>query len=233
MTESAHDQSTPADRGRWPLALSGLLPLLGGLNASVTWTLFVAAWFWRRRRPFAGAASRSRFALMLLVCGLLLELLAWTGNYLQDPAQPALFHPQLIPDMLFGFGFYSGWTLAWGLLLRFYRFSLWQMVALMGVYGVIVEQNGAVLVAGMAALPLGVLLWLYVAAAYGGAAGLAYLLAGGAAVPMGRYNHWIKYVVAAVVLYLCVQGTFLLWGLLVQNLGLIPPPRPIRAAPFW
>jgi hypothetical protein len=219
--------------GRWLLAGSGALPLLNLLNASVTWTLFVVAWFWRRQRPFTGTATRLRFALTILACGMVLELLAWAGNFLQDPAQPALFHPQLIPDLLLGFGFYLGWMVAWLLLLRFYHFRLRELVVLMAVYGVIVEQNGAVLVAGLGALPLGVLLWLYVAAAYGGAAGLAYVLAGGEAMPMGRYSHWIKYIVAAVVLYVCVQVTFLLWGVLVQGIGLIPPPRPIREAPLW
>lgn len=222
--------------GRWrrrAFALSGALPLLGLLNASVTYTVFVAAFFWRRRRPFVGVATRRGFLLAIFGAGMLLELLAWTGNYIQNPPQPALFHPQLIPDLLFGVGFYLGWVLAWWFLLRGFRFTLVETVVLMGLYGVIVEQNGAVLLAGLAALPLGVLLWAYVAAAYGGAAGLAYLLAGGERVPMGKRAHWIKFLLAFVLLYVCVQVTFLLWGAFVDSIGLIPPPRPIREAPLW
>jgi hypothetical protein len=228
MTEPA-----PPRLPRLFFLLSGLLPILGGINALIMWTLYVATWFWRQRRPFSGTATRLRFALTVLLCGMLLELTAWTGNYLQDPAQPALFHPQLIPDLLLGFGFYSGWALGWLLLSRWFRFSLPQIVVLMGVYGVIVEQNGAVLLAGLAALPLGIWLWLYVFAAYGGTVGMAYLLAGGEQIPMGARTHWVKYVLAFAVIYVFVQVTFAIWGLLMQNAGLIPPPRPMREAPFF
>ncbi len=49
------------------------------------------------------------------------------------------------------------------------------MFIIQGVYGVFLEQQGAVFLKGLDVMPLGLVLWLYVFVVYGSAAGLAYL----------------------------------------------------------
>lgn len=53
----------------------------------------------------------------------MLEPGAWTHNFIRDAAEPALFHPQLLPDLLMAAGFHAGWWLAWWWLLRRWRMS--------------------------------------------------------------------------------------------------------------
>jgi hypothetical protein len=48
---------------RFIFILSGLLPVLGGINTIIMWTMFVGTWFWRQRRPFRGTTTRMRFAI--------------------------------------------------------------------------------------------------------------------------------------------------------------------------
>ena len=169
---------------------SGAVPLLALCGAPpdpmlLIYSVFVGAWVLRRRvsifPPGRFAVGRLpgpvwlRYFMLMVLVGFLTETLAWAGNYLARAEQPALLHPQLLYDLLLSPGIYAAWALGWIVLTRRWRFSLTDVFIIQGVYGVFIEQQGAVFLKGLAVMPLGLVLWLYVFVVYGSAAGLAYL----------------------------------------------------------
>jgi hypothetical protein len=240
-------QPEPASRPRpWRrllLALSALLPLPGLLASPPDtmlpiYSLFVVAVF--ARRPIEAAAARLRlpravsFAALVLLSGLFTETLAWTSSYLARSPEPALLHPQLAFDLLLSPVVYGGWAMAWPLLMRRWRFSLAEVFAVQGIYGVLLEQQGAVLRQGLASLPWGVVMWAYVFLVYGSAVGLAYLPFEDSYAADGRRGGWARLPAALVVVLLATIVSSLAWAGLLHLVGFnIPAPRPIWEAPLW
>jgi len=223
--------------------LSALLPLPGLIAAphdtmQPIYTLFVVAVFLRRHLEEAAARVRLprglAFGLLILACGLLAETLAWMGSYLASDPEPALLHPQLAYDLLLSPVVYGGWALAWLLLMRRWRFSLAEVFVLQGLYGILLEQQGAVLRQGLASFPWGSVLWIYVFLVYGSAMGLAYLPFENSYAAEARPRGWIRLPIAFLVLLLMTVVSSLGWGMTLQILHVnVPDPRPILEAPLW
>lgn len=228
---------------RLVLAMSALLPLTGLLTSPpdtmlAIYSLFVVAVF--ARRPIEALAARVRvpralaFAALVLVCGLLTETLAWTSSYLARAPEPALLHPQLAYDLLLSPVVYGGWALAWPLLMRRWRFSLVEVFTIQGIYGVLLEQQGAVLRQGLASLPWGVVMWAYVFLVYGSAVGLAYLPFERAYASEDRRRGWTRLPAALALTLLATIVSSLAWAGFLHVIGItIPSPRPIWEAPLW
>jgi hypothetical protein len=227
-------------------AISGLVPLLSMLSdppdpTLLPYSLLVLAVFQRDRvRRWMGRVP-GRPALKWLVwgslCGLLTEFMAWWGNYLARSPNPALFHPQLIPDLLLGVGFYLGALLAMLIAARRWRFTVAQIAIVFGLYGIFVEQDGAILTAMLALLPANpggsVFLGVYVFAVYAAFAGLAYLPVAPAIQRWTARRSWLQYAAVIVLLALLTRITFFALALVWDALGLIPAPRPIDVAPLF
>lgn len=214
---------TPPDTTLFPFGLFALGLLLRG--RITRWT---AARVTHPGRAFVGLA---------VGFGLLTEIAAWLGHYLARSPDPALFHPQLIPDLIIGVGFYLGWALAWLIVLQRWTWSLRAVFLTMGLFGVGIEQQGAVLIGAIGVLPANPLLsgymLLYVALVYGSFIGLGYLPLQGLIAARGKPHRWIK-VPAALILVL-VLGLVVPMAItgVAKGLGLIPPPRPIWEAPLF
>jgi hypothetical protein len=210
-------------------ALSAVVPLLSGRPQPLwMYTLFVLAYFLRHRLTIA-RVTFACFFFAMFISTLLLEILAWLDNYFSAAPDPILFHNQLFPDLLIAVGFYLSWTLAWWLVLRRYRFGVREVFLVNGLYGVLIENQGVALLAGLQALPLGAVLWLYVLVAYGATAALAFLpfreaFSTERATPL-------KYPLAWALLFIFSFGISILWGFLIQ--GFLPPERPITEFPFF
>ncbi|MCL5098853.1 MAG: hypothetical protein M1608_15235, partial [Candidatus Omnitrophica bacterium] len=98
-------------------AVSGLIPLLGlfsspPITTLLIYTFFVLVYF---LKPYLKITSLKipgtpflKYALLIVLFGLVVECLAWYENYLARNPNPALLHPQLIPDLLLAIGFYAG-----------------------------------------------------------------------------------------------------------------------------
>ena len=225
------------------LGLSALVPLPGLLAAPhdtmlPIYSLFVAAVF--LRRPIEAAAARVRlphglaFGLLVLASGLLTETLAWLSSYLARAPEPALLHPQLAYDLLLSPVVYGGWALAWPLLMRRWRFSLAEVFVIQGLYGILLEQDGAIFRQGLAAMPWGLVLWAYVFLVYGAAIGLAYLPFERAYAGEGRRRGWVRLPIALGATLLATVVSSLAWMAVLHLLGItIPDPRPIVEAPLW
>ena len=228
------------------LVVSGLVPLLGLFSRPpdtmlLIYTIYVVIFLFRRKltrflEHLPGHTSLYLFILFLL-SGSLTETLAWTNNFLKEAQEPALFHPQLIPDLIVGIGFYGGWAIAWLIAFRWFRFTLFEVFVVTGFQGIFFEQLGVVFLEMLrvfASNPLqSILLGVYVFAVHGSAAGLAL------AALIDRFDlshksrHWVRFlVVVALMVSLAFIGTWLV-DVCALALGGLPAKRSIVEYPFW
>jgi hypothetical protein len=236
------ERRSPGRLVRLAFIASGAVPLLGLCGAPpdpmlLIYSLFVGAWLVRTRTPRAERPSGGvwlRFLGFMVLVGFLTETLAWAGNFLARAEQPALLHPQLLYDLLLSPGIYGAWAVGWIVLTWRWPFSLAQVFVVQGLYGILLEQQGAILLSGLRAMPLGLVLWLYVFLVYGAAAGLGYLpFENRLAAAGARDSRW-KFPGAFLVQLLATAGVAIAWTVGLQALGIVvPEPKPIWQAPFW
>lgn len=230
----------------WLFVLSGAIPLLALLASPpqtmlLIYTLFVAVVLLRERIQIDSFQSETRGVAVLgvsvLLSGLVGETLAWANNYLARTDPPILFHPQLIPDLILGVGFYGGWGIAWMFITRRFAFTFREVFCTTGVMGIAVENNLAVLKAILASLfanPLhATLLGLYVFAVYGSMAAIAFVFLDRAINASRQGHHWSKYPLAIVLMFVCASLLTVLVHVAAKPLGLIPPKRSIVEHPFF
>jgi hypothetical protein len=224
---------------RWAFALSGVIPLFGLLQrprqtALLIYTIFAGVMLCR---PWLARAARHCrlpswlcFTLLLWAAGLVSEGLAWTNEHLAGKAEPALFHPQMGPDLLLVSGMFFGWAAAWLLAARWYRYSLWDVFATTGILGVLIEQNGVVLrevIAGLAVNPAqSAIMVLFVFALYGSVPGTAYALLHWRLQDAPRRG-WLRLPLALALLFVGGKAGAFIVRLCADALGLVPAPRPM------
>ncbi len=205
------------------------------------YTIFVVAALFRRKltslfERLPGRVSLHLFTLVLL-SGSITEILAWTNNFLKGAKEPALFHPQLIPDLILGVGFYGGWATAWLIAFRWFRFTLLEVFLVTGFQGIFFEQLGAVFLTMLRVFAnsplLSILLGVYVFVVHGSIIGLAL------APVIDRFDlpqksrHWVRFpVVIALMVSLAFVGTWLVSAFALLFGGL-PAKRSIVEHPFW
>jgi len=240
------------------LMLSGLGPLRSFFSSPpdlmlLVYTLFVVLVLFRRRIRRAmeriPLPPSLQFIIFSVVSGWIAEVCAWSDAYVMRSEHPVLLHPQLIPDLTLAIGFYAGWALGWLVIFLFCRVSVAGVFITTGIFGVFVEQDGAVgkmVWNQFSAHPLlAVWLALYVFAVYGAILGNGYL-------PLRDLLHrqhprfawlkkpgvelacrYLKYPVAVALMWLGILLVFSAVSWLAGHLGLIPPPRPIYEHPFF
>lgn len=214
-------------------ALSGVLVLLVCINspALLPYPLFVLTYLRGWRLPVKGVPWQ-RLLLATALCTLVLEASSWLDNFIRNDPAPALFNPQLIPDLILGVGVYAAWWLTWGLVLRRFHFTARQVFLTTGLYGILIEQQGKIFLAGLSAMPVGLILWAYVALAYGSTMALAFFLVRDS-FTAERDTRW-KYPLAWLALYLLTFVTSFIWGLILLLLNFAPVAKlPMQEHPFW
>jgi len=214
------------------VANAGYAPLLlPGLFAWLQWRFPSGppALAWPRN-----AAARTGSAFFL--AGLGLELLAWSGSFLTSDPHPNLMHPQLGPDMMLAVGFYGGMALGWMTGMRWWTWSRRSAYAVVGFWGLAIEQQGAALLAIARALPTAPLpalaLGLQVFVVYGAIGGIAQVFAPAGAAHRTRRD-WLKYPVALIAL---TAGAYLGTACVAVAAGWfggLPAPGPMRERPLW
>jgi hypothetical protein len=237
------------DVRRIGLILTMLIPLLGLLSRppdimALLYSVFGVVYLFRGRLKRTcdavpvGAAWK--LTLLFLLTGALTEGLAWTNNYLKEAKEPALFHPQLIPDLIIGIGFYGGWAAAWLIALRWFRFSTPQAFVLTGLQGIFFEQLGAVFQAMLAVLstnpPMSVVFGLYVFAVHGSIAGIALapvLPDASQPDPLSRSAHWMRYPIAVVLMVGLAFAGCAVVDRVAKLFGGLPPKQSIVEHPLW
>lgn len=172
-----------------------------------------------------------KFIILIILAGYILETVSWMNNYFQKNPNPTLLHPQLIPDLIIGTGLYFPWALTWLLLFKKYRFTLPQIIITQGLFGVLLEQRGAILLQGLMTMPQGLIFWVYIFIAYGFTMGAVYALFEGK-LSQGESNSWTKYPLALIAIAIITLLIFFAWGFLVNAFGIIPKPGSIIERPF-
>jgi hypothetical protein len=226
--------STP---GRVGLAVSAAAALL--LGPLAIYSIFALAFMFRRRlRPLVARlplGPRATLAILIVLAGLLRELLTWTAEYVQGDNAVMLWHPQLMPDLLIGFGMFTAWAIGWAVALRWFRYSLIEVLFIQAVYGLVIENFGQTLIIGLTTLPGGLLLLVYAVILSACTVGVAWLLAGDklAALPGPGADSALRYAAPPLLITVAVMLVFLVWGQVLQAIDGIPDPAPIRDRPFW
>lgn len=224
------------------LVLSAIIPLLGLLKSPQDtllpiYSIFVFLLvgkniFKKNGEGLPDHGFPIRFGLLVFACGMIAEVLAWGVGFLKHAENPALFHPQLVYDLLIGISQYGAWAIVWYFWSKRYSFSVSKVFLLQGIYGVLLEQKGAILIQGLLQMPTGIVLWLYVFAVYGSMPAIAYLLSGGTA-ERGEKPKLISYILILLSLLAASLSFMITWGLFLQILGIIPKPQPIWLHPLW
>jgi hypothetical protein len=227
------------------LALTALVPVLavfGGTTVMLIYTLFVVILLFLRH-PLSRAAIAMplplaiKFTALTILCGWIVELGAWYENYGRRAPNPALLHPQLIPDLILAIGLYGGGALAWLLVLRRWRFSLLEVFVTVGLLGIFVEQTGVVIVAIAQSLTVNPLASLLLAAfvfvVYGPVIAIPYMLLEPQFAGRATRSGWLKFPAVALLMVILAVTLTAVVGLLASSAGLIPPKQPIWTHPFF
>ncbi|MQA27619.1 MAG: hypothetical protein GEU94_19640, partial [Micromonosporaceae bacterium] len=183
----------PFDKA-WVNRLRGFLDstqgrILVGVSAAIAlplgplaiYSVFALVFLFRRplRRAVARLplGPRTTLAVFIVLAGLVRETIAWTGEYIQGDEMVVLWHHQLIPDLLFGLGMFAAWAAGWALALRWFRYSLIEVLFIHAIYGLAIESFGLLLVIGLSTLPGGIVLLMYAVVLSAGTVGIAWVLA--------------------------------------------------------
>jgi hypothetical protein len=226
--------------------LSGVIPVLGLLSRPpdtmlLIYTVFVAGYLCRSKLAVLIQTVPGRFhvhlCLLFLISGSLTEALAWSNNYLKATENPALFHPQLIPDLIIGIGFYGGWAIAWWVALRWFHFTAAEGFLVTGIQGIFFEQLGAVFMAMLGVFKdnpgFALLMGLYVFLVHGSITGIALTPLSAQMDLRRKSRHWVRFpVVIVLMVFLAFAGSSFI-NLFAESLGGLPPKRSITEHPFW
>jgi hypothetical protein len=107
--------------------------------------IFVSLYREPLKRAFRG--GEGKFLLAGMVFGLVIEVFAILDN-IGEPVsvrEVTLFHPQALPDLMIAFIYYLSLFLVWYFLLRNIALRPVTVMMVGGFFGVIVEQQGAML----------------------------------------------------------------------------------------
>lgn len=226
------------------LVLSAIIPLLGLLKSPADpllpiYSVFVFLYLLKKRfysqqlQEAANPDSPLKFPFLIVIVGLIAESLAWGVNFLARRENPPLFHPQLVYDLMIALAMYVAWAIVWFFWSKRYTFSLKQVFIIQGIYGVVLEQQGAIFIQGLLQMPVGIFFWIYVFVVYGSITGLAYILSGNAfkqpSAGIGLKKQAVILLSLAIISFILVM----LWGLILKITGVIPQPMPIWLRPLW
>lgn len=171
-----------------------------------------------------------RFIIGSIVIGLVFECIFWTIHYLNKTPNPPLLHPQFIPDLLLAIGFYGSFGLVWSFLLKRFHYSCKEVFVLQGLFGVFLEQKGAVFVQGLATFPIGTLLWLFVFLVYGSLIAIPFQIAK-PTVSMNKSSILKRGIIAWVGLCIASFLLFGVWRTILMNV--LPEPKFVGDFPLW
>lgn len=180
---------------------------------------------------------RLKFILIFLSVHLLiLEIFSWSINYYFCVSEPALLHPQLAWDLLSATIFYLGFGVGWLILFSRYHFRLREMFLVQGIAGILLEQQGKLILTFFRNIPATFLILISVFAVYGGTALLAgYLyakLGGKLGSQHKKVNPYIKILISILVLLFGAILFSLLLNLIQNQYRLLPERHPICERPF-
>lgn len=185
------------------LIVLGIIPLIGiqsGGLSLVIFSIFVLLWLFRvRLRALVRKIPLQlfvKFVSLGIVFGLLAECLVFLDSGIGIYGKSGLFSDSLLFNLVLSMGIYGSLIIIWYFLSRRYKFSLIEVFLLAGIWGVVIEQDFAVL------LSLDVLAYIYIFAVYGSIVSIPFLLVGDAFDKMRGKEDKVKYIVAFLAQFL-------------------------------
>ncbi len=116
------------------------------------------------------------FVIAGIFFGILTEIFAILNNLDVPPAERILLHPEPLPDLIYGFFYYSFLIFTWYFLLRKINISTKEIFFLTGIFGIFTEETGQVFLRIFSQPVTGFFYAIVVAFVYGIFPMLAYLL---------------------------------------------------------
>ncbi|MDQ5962911.1 MAG: hypothetical protein QG653_718 [Patescibacteria group bacterium] len=163
------------------LTLLLVATLIVGVNSPMLFIASLVIVIYLGRPVFIKLTARlsyqKTFLLYGLLFGLLTEFFAILDNLHLLKEERILLHPEPVIDLVFGIFYYGLFIVAWLLLLRRYDFSKKTIFISSGIFGILSEQGGAIVLGIIASPLLGTLLAFLVMSVYGVFPTLAYYLA--------------------------------------------------------
>jgi len=154
-----------------------------------------------------------KYFLIGLISGLFIEFLAILSSMKLPVGQRALFHQEPIQDLILAAGYYAFLTIGTYFILKKYEFSLKEIFILGGIFGLIAEQHGGILLQLLSGNILG---GIYVFLSYGSFLALPYMLFNEDFNKFDRKKAaFLKYLFALLILAIG-YGLFLLYFLLMN-----------------
>lgn len=151
------------------LILSGLLPFLAGrITTLLIFSVFVLVWLcspYLIRLPKFGLPLFVRYVGVGLLFCVLTEYFVFKENF-------ELFNSNAAYDIFLSLGIYMSLNLIWYFLLKKYPFSLKEIFATAGVWGIVFEQNFKIL------LSFNPLAYLFIFVVYGSLVSIPFLFYG-------------------------------------------------------
>ncbi len=108
-----------------------------------------------------------KYIVLGLFFGLLTEGLAILDNLDSPPEERILFHPDPGIDLLLGVGFYFFIAVVWSVLVKRYAFTARSIFVIGGIWGIVVEQDLAILLSPLTYGAAGFVMYLFVFLVYG------------------------------------------------------------------
>jgi len=108
-----------------------------------------------------------KYIFLGLLFGLFTEGLAILDNLDSPPEERILFHPDAGIDLLLGVGFYFFIAVVWSVLVKKYAFTERSIFVIGGIWGIVVEQDLAILLSPLTYGAAGFVMYLFVFLVYG------------------------------------------------------------------
>lgn len=156
-----------------------------------------------------------KYFLAGFITGMFIEFLAILNNMKLPPEQRVLFHPDPIADLILGAGQYIALTVGTYFILKKCDFSIKEFFVLGGVFGLVVEQHGGIL---MQLLNGNILGGIYVFLSYSSLLAFPYMLFSKDFSDFNRTKSIIPKYVIAVSILVFFYALFLLYILLMYPL---------------
>ena len=183
--------------------------------------IFVSLYREPLKRVFAG--KERKFLLVGMAFGLVIEVFAILDNVGEPVSvrEVTLFHPQVLPDLVIAFFYYLSMVVVWYLLLRKVALAPAAVMIFGGLFGMIVEQDGAMLRAIVEHGLVGVLMAAFVFFVHGLYPMLAYQLTYENFSPDRRSPRWWHWPLAFAVMWVGALVFMLPGGVLYFVFGLL------------
>lgn len=197
------------------LIILALLPIMASMDGQFTlliFSIFVLIWLIAPKlKPIIKKIPLPLFVKFLffgIIFALITEYLVFLDSGIGISGESGLFSQNLLFNLILAMGIYVSLILIWYFLLKKYKFNLIGIFFSAAIWGVVIEQDFAVL------LSFNLLAYLYIFTVYGSFVSIPFMLTSDDFNKIPRKENKVKYVVAFFTQFIAyIIGT--LWIILL------------------